>query len=362
MPFDPALTGIIDDIYEGSLDENRWRSAMRGFLDVTGARAAFLAIVDNNRQSVVASTVVGPEESRLDDALSLYREELVELDPGFNIERHDGGRFRFGDTSNLNTSDPNAWRAFIRHDFGSGDYHSLISSTSGSLSVSLALHTHPEQTAITAEQERVHDIVFSHLSRAARLLVSRPELARSEEALILVDENAHVLDASPGAEAILSAGCALGVGEGKLRVQRGAQDDALKQHIRRACQPSSAEGAGSWMTLASSRRLTPWLVHFEPVPLLPLGSEQKVFGCMIRLTGGASRSGPEESMIAEIFGLTRREAEVAARMVRSADDLKTIAGELGMAYETARTHARSLMAKIGVGNRIELIMELSRYR
>lgn len=67
-------------------------------------------------------------------------------------------------------------------------------------------------------------------------------------------------------------------------------------------------------------------------------------------------------MIAEIFGLTRREAEVAARMVRSADDLKTIASELGMAYETARTHARSLMAKIGVGNRIELIMELSRYR
>lgn len=362
MQIDPALTGIIDNIYEGSLQPDRWHAALRGFLDVTGGRSAFLAIVDNRQQSLLASTVVGPEESAMGDALDLYRDELVRIDPGFNTVRGDGGRFRFSDTSEDVTSDPSAWREFIQHDFGSGDYHSLISPTGGSLSVSLALHTHRAQTEITREQQRIHDSVFSHLSRAARLLIRRPDFSQREDALILVDENAHMLDATGSAERILSAGDGLTVCQGRLRLTQEGRQSVLQQHVRRACRPQTAASASSWTTIGRNDVDSPWLVHFEPVPLLPIGGGQKVFGCIIRLSGGGHVAGLNEDMVASIFGLTPREAQVALRLAEATGDLKAIAADLGVGYETARSHSRAAMAKMGVGNRIELIRQLAQYR
>ncbi len=362
MQIDPALTGIIDNIYEGSLEADRWQSALRGFLDMTNGHAAFLAIVDNRQQNLLASTVVGPEESAMGDALDLYRDELVEIDPGFNIVRGDGGRFRFSDTSDEVTSDPSAWREFIQQDFGSGDYHSLISPTGGSLSVSIALHTHRAQTAITPEQQRIHETVFSHLSRAARLLIRRPNFAQREDALILVDENAHILDATGSAEKILSAGDGMTVCQGRLRLTEERRQSVLQQHARRACNPQTASSASSWITVRRNDEDSPWLVHFEPIPLLPLETEQKVYGCIIRLSGGGKVAGLDEDMVASIFGLTPREAQVALRLAQATGDLKAIAADLGMGYETARSHSRAAMAKMGVGNRIELIRQLAQYR
>ena len=76
------LAQIIGDIYEGVLEPARWESAMRGFRDLSGSHAIFLAITDKSSHSLVASSVAGPETSRMDDALELYRNELVPFDPG----------------------------------------------------------------------------------------------------------------------------------------------------------------------------------------------------------------------------------------------------------------------------------------
>ena len=362
MIADPALSSIVDEIYEGALEPARWHTAMRGFLDLSGGRAAFLAIVDNRRQNLVASTVVGPDSSQISDAMDLYREELVGIDPGFNIPRRNGGRFRFRETNERLTSDVQAWRDFIHHDFGSGDYHSLISPTGDSLSVTLALHTHRNAPPIDTAQEELHAAVFSHLSRAARLMVRRPALANSREALIMVDETAHVIDATQAAEEILSLQDGLTVRGGRLGTEDQAQQRALREHIRLACHPGSAARAGSWTTIARGGAVGPWLLRFEPVPLLPLGRDQKAYACMVQISGKEEPVRLDAEMASHMFGLTPREAQVAIELVRSPGDLRAIAGDLGMGYETARSHARAILDKTNAGNRLGLIRLFAPYR
>jgi hypothetical protein len=55
--------------------------------------------------------------------------------------------------------------------------------------------------------------------------------------------------------------------------------------------------------------------------------------------------------------LTQREADVAALLLEGHNDRQIAAG-LGMAYETVRTHGRSLRRKFGVTHRSQLVLRL----
>jgi DNA-binding CsgD family transcriptional regulator len=55
--------------------------------------------------------------------------------------------------------------------------------------------------------------------------------------------------------------------------------------------------------------------------------------------------------------LTQREADVAALLLEGHNDRQIAAG-LGMAYETVRTHGRSLRRKFGVSHRSQLVLRL----
>jgi DNA-binding CsgD family transcriptional regulator/GNAT superfamily N-acetyltransferase len=62
-------------------------------------------------------------------------------------------------------------------------------------------------------------------------------------------------------------------------------------------------------------------------------------------------------LIREIFGLTPTEAAIAVRLSRG-DSLRDISTATGISYETARTHLRTIFAKVGVGDQTDLIAAL----
>jgi DNA-binding CsgD family transcriptional regulator len=64
-------------------------------------------------------------------------------------------------------------------------------------------------------------------------------------------------------------------------------------------------------------------------------------------------------ILADMFGLTRKEAEVAARLAEG-KSVQQLAGELGMRYETARTHMRRIFDKTSTSRQSGLVSLIAR--
>ena len=64
-------------------------------------------------------------------------------------------------------------------------------------------------------------------------------------------------------------------------------------------------------------------------------------------------------ILADMFGLTRKEAEVAARLAEG-KSIQQLAGELGMRYETARTHMRRIFDKTSTSRQSGLVSLIAR--
>ena len=67
---------------------------------------------------------------------------------------------------------------------------------------------------------------------------------------------------------------------------------------------------------------------------------------------------PEPDLLTQLYGLTRKEAAIAARLSQ-AKSVKQAADEMGIAYETARTHVRRIFVKTGASHQTELLLLLA---
>lgn len=356
-----VISALISEIYEGVIEPERWNNALKHFVNLSGARFAFLAVIDGSTGTLPVSSVVGPETSDLADALNLHR-ELVPIDPGvpYALARPGGGNFRFRDTSKALTQEPDAWCDFIRHDLGSGDYHSRFSPEQDDVSMVLALHTPADMISLTPEQERLHALVFDHLQRASRLAYRPPSLHLIRRPAILVDSSGKVLDANQLAEAELSGGDGLTVARGRLRASDQSTDQNLSQLIQIVCSRSHQGRAERFCAVNRPSGKRDYVLRLGFLPLANLGMSGPVHRCLIELVGAEHEALPMPQDLKSLFGLTAREAEIALLLAGAHNDLRAIANHLGISYETTRVHARLIYSKTGVASQVELVKLLSR--
>ncbi|MGB3738554.1 MAG: hypothetical protein WA948_04290, partial [Pontixanthobacter sp.] len=152
----------------------------------------------------------------------------------------------------------------------------------------------------------------------------------------------------------------------RLTIANADEHRAFLRHIDRICHPARASTARSWLAVSREEERsggsTPWLVHFEPVPLLDLGMEGGAFYCAIHIAGRIGSKPSDTDALRAMFDLTAREAQMAVLLADTPDELPAIAHRLDIAYETARTHSRAVLAKTGAANRIALVRLLADYR
>lgn len=353
------ISALISEIYEGVIEPERWNNALKQFVNLSGARFAFLAVIDGSTGTLPVSSVVGPETSNLADALDLHR-ELVPIDPGvpYALARPGGGNFRFRDTSKALTQEPDAWRDFIRHDLGSGDYHSRFSAEQDDVSMVLALHTPADRISLTPEQERLHALVFDHLQRASRLAYRPPDLRMIRRPAIMVDDKGQILDANRLAETILSVGDGLTVARGRLRASDQSVDQTLRLLIHKTCRGNHEGRAEPYCVVRRPSGKRDYLLRLGPLPMPNLVMATPAYRCIIEILGLAEQQ-PDPEHLASLYGLTPREAEIASLLASSFNNLRSIAVHLGISHETARVHVRSIFSKLGVGNQVELVRVLA---
>lgn len=361
MYHETELSQLIGEIYEGVVDPDRWDHALRRFLRMAGARYAFLGVIDSEARTLAASSLVSPETSRLDDAMQLHRREMIAIDPGlpYSIARPEGGIFRFSDTSAELSERPDDWSDFIRHDFGSGDYHSRFGPQRDGLNLVMALHTSADAPPLTAEQETLHAIAFDHLERAARLAYRPPDIGSNPEAVLVVAANGRVVATNTAAERLLSLGDGLCARRGRLFAGDYEQDKRLKGLIAQMCNPTGAPRAQAGCMI-HRRDHAPLYLRLETLPRAELWMRSGAHYCTITVRDPAATAEIDAEILRAMFGLTRRQAQIAAMLGSSHDDLPAIAAGLGVSYETARTHLRAAMEKCAVHSQIELVRLLAR--
>lgn len=171
--------------------------------------------------------------------------------------------------------------------------------------------------------------------------------------VVLLDQRGRVVFANQAARRLDAA--REGFSLRREGVSAAGAPDALARAIDCA---ASGDGAGirAGTHLALPRRTTPLPLSALVLPL-PRDSDWPAYGTpavLLLLTNPADVAGPDPAWFVNMFGLTRREAELAALLTagRRLDDAAAL---LDIGRETARTHLAHILAKTGTERQADLV-------
>jgi DNA-binding CsgD family transcriptional regulator/PAS domain-containing protein len=160
------------------------------------------------------------------------------------------------------------------------------------------------------------------------------------------------------AEAMVAAGDGLRLCNRVLRAADPSVDGRLRQVWRDATAVSAASSLAVAVARPSGRRAYQLLA----APLrhgLPAFTGLPAPQVVVLMIDPESRRAAAPEVLAGLYGLTRREALLTSRL-SCGTTLEGAAEELGMTYETARSHLRHIFEKTDTSRQTELILLLAR--
>ena len=76
--------------------------------------------------------------------------------------------------------------------------------------------------------------------------------------------------------------------------------------------------------------------------------------CLISAAAPGRMQGPSREALSEIWGLTKREAQVVSGLARG-QRVENVAAEMNITVNTARSYVKSVFSKVGVTSQMELV-------
>lgn len=171
---------------------------------------------------------------------------------------------------------------------------------------------------------------------------------------IVLDHEGRVLFATPSAERLFGQGFT--VRDGRLRGQTGPADGAFRRLSDHAGMTRPPMLANFSIPRPDGRRpivAMPISVRDQAVEALP-GAR-----IVLMLMDLESRLGPPHEVLIEVFGLSPREAELAAR-IATGESLEDAAEHMGVKIATVRHMMKVLFSKTGTHRQPELAALLGR--
>ncbi|MFJ9368919.1 helix-turn-helix transcriptional regulator [Nocardia sp. NPDC101769] len=335
-----------------------WTRALRAITDSLGGHHGCLVTTQGGRRYMLASTNDGLRDSYNDGyggmdpfAAALESALTATVLTGSELIPPDGGRRHPFITG---------WAA--PHELGDGVYMRMA--TPGSW---IAVYPRADRHLDRGLAERVLRLFLPHLDHAlgiaARLTdavidrdLALSVLDRHRHGLALVSGCGRVDYANPAALAIVRAGDGLRLG-GQARLE--SNDPAVSRRLRRLLAAAVQTGPSN----AAARLLIPREGNRPPltVSILPLGpgSQESPRRTALMVVVDPEREEPgSRETLRELYGLTRAESQVAFEVLRGSG-LASVAEELYISINTARTHLRQVFAKTGTCRQAELVRLLS---
>jgi DNA-binding CsgD family transcriptional regulator len=213
---------------------------------------------------------------------------------------------------------------------------------------------------------RALEVLLPHVTRARTIGERLGLLDSFESALETVDSPllfmtamGRVVHHTAAAERILSSGDGLSLRHDALYAGDAAAEAQLRAGARAAArQPSVGAPATVLVSRPSLKR--PYQVLMTPVRhQWPRMAGLPCPDVVVLVIDPETQPSAAKNVLIMLFGLTRREAALAAALSAGAT-VEQAADALKMTYETARTHLRRIFSKTGTSRQVELVMALAR--
>ncbi|KTT74700.1 helix-turn-helix transcriptional regulator [Sphingomonas endophytica] len=367
---DDERDALIHGAYLAAMDEGAdgWVPWLRRASDWIGGRAAYLGMVDRQQQVLAWDTIHHPDPQRFER----YRAEGVYLrDPQVRVVAQLTGSRMYRDVDVLDPDDADT-RFHCEWMAREGGMEHFVTAASvigdGRWVGGLSFHNAVGQGVTSDAQWRRLASLTGTLERALEFGVLHAEKLRERwwsarlevvgEPAALLDERGTILRATSDFEAVLRRGDGLGALQGGLI----ATDPASQRRLATLIAAATATRGGSADATRIERdgERPPYVLC-----VWPLARERRALvvdhaAALVTLIDPLAGPAPAASLWRAAFGLTPREAEIAAALLAGRTPDEAAAG-LGIALNTARVHLRQIFAKTQTTRQAELIGLLSRF-
>lgn len=367
MGADDAIEAAIAGAYAAAFDQPRWAAWSDDVGRMLGGFCTTFAVADGDTGLPRHQSIHHPHERVIDE----YRDlELWRIDPQFRLAAQETRPRIYLDTDHIDADDPDTREFLSWQAANAGQRHHMTASVTlgdGALVGGISVHRAVADGATPAAALRTMQAIFPEFTRAMQLsYVHADKLldaywnglqAERAEPALLLDERARVRRATPALEAVLATGVALRLAGGRLTATDPASEAGLQAVI--ACGVQQAQPRGGAVRVARSTGGAPLIVALYPLPRATRMIAPFEAAALLVVIDPAAARPPAPQRWREAFGLTAREAELAALLLRG-HSLESAAAVLMIADGTARIHLRRLLAKTGAARQAELVRLLAR--
>ncbi len=357
-----ALVGKFDN---ACMDLQEWPAALEAFCEAFRATAGFLGRYDY----AVGTGVIEAALNIGTSYVRLYSEHFAANDAWMQEERHYrragivlAGRQILPHAKLLKTKFYDGW---LRPQ---GMFHSLrgILEREGTRVVYVAVTRPHDAPRFGVCEANLFRLILPHLQRAIlrrRLAARLRSVAEGAlEALdclsvgvALVDAEARVLAANATAMAILVAGDGLAIGPDGIEARCNGTRTCLKDLLHRARANGGGPAAGGTIvSLARPAESHPLGVLVQPLRRGKDGVDGDGPAAAVFICDPERRAVLDEKRLCQLYGLTRAEARIVARLA-DGQRLERAAADLGIGYQTARTHLKRVFDKTVTARQADLM-------
>jgi len=365
-----GLTQLIGEIYDAALDSQRWPAVLAGIAKFVGGQAAGLLSKDavSNLGNVYYHAGIDPcyvqlysdtywkfdPVARLPDC---EVEQIVNVSDLVPYDEFRAGRFY------REWAEPQGWvdaaNAVLEKTMTSCAYLTVVRNAASGM--------------VDDEMRRRMKLIVPHVRRAVRtgkvIDLRQAEAATFADildglspAVILVDAHGHIVHGNAASHRVLEKGDFLRSVQGRLTATDTEVDEALHSAIVAASAEAESGGKGTAVPLTGSSGSDRYVAHVLP---LVVGERRKagptsttVAALFVRKAELETR--PPSEVIGKTYKLTPTELRVL-RAIVNVGGVRQVAGNLGVADTTVKTHLGRLFEKTGVSRQADLVKLVAGY-
>ena len=346
---------MVSRVYGAATAPETWGDAMADIRTVFGSLAAGLIEIDGGIRAVKSANLSGDAASeyagyyrKIDYVLAAVEHspvglvrggrELIALQPRSEFDADWMRPHRLNDGLFVRLCGADRTTSFLvagdcaAEEFDSPDRARLLTN----------LIPHLQQALRTERSLRAHSVSRETLHMMIDCV---------EHGIATVDTNSTVVQMNRAASAMLRAHDGLELRAGAV----AATDPATgKRLVRALAQAHGLTGAtapaGTSLLCPRPSGRRPYVVHIVP----PAGDDNTAPGALMVILDPERVPEPATSVLCRLFGLTRAEATVAARVLRG-DGVRAIADEMALSVSTVKTHLQHVFDKTGTHRQAELV-------
>lgn len=240
---------------------------------------------------------------------------------------------------------------------------------SGTHRAYMSLQRSRRQGHVEPKQVEEFALVVKHMAQALALSVKLGTLDQwrqvglavlegMQHAVFVLGADGAVLATNARADELIAAADGIAIFGRRLRCDGAAQQVNLDRLIHAAISPETDAPRGGWQRIERPSGRAPLLTlvsHFAACESLFSSFEPRA---LVIIGDPHSESPSVMQMLQETYALTPTEACLASALA-SGHSLESAAASLGMQVTTARSHLKSIFAKLGVNRQQDLVRLLT---